>query len=96
MVYLQYSAKLKAGRLQDFVSLLNSLTPVVASHGWKLLGSYATVLGRLNTVFDLWELPNETAIQAALSDSEVAKYASRFGEITEDQTLSLLNKLQVS
>jgi hypothetical protein len=50
----------------------------------------------LNTVFDLWELPNETAIQAALSDSEVAKYASRFGEITEDQTLSLLNKLQVS
>jgi hypothetical protein len=68
----------------------------VAGHGWKLLGSYATVLGRLNTVIDLWELPNETAIQAALSDSEVKKYASRFGEITEDQTLSLLNKLQVS
>ena len=58
MVYLQYSAKLRAGRLQDFVPLLNSLTPVVAKHGWKLLGSYATVLGRLNTVVDLWELPN--------------------------------------
>jgi hypothetical protein len=79
MVYLQYSAKLRAGRLQDFVSLLNSLTPVVAKHGWQLLGSYASVLGRLNTVVDLWELPNEIAIQAALSDPEVAKYASRFG-----------------
>ena len=96
MVYLEYSIKLRAGRLQDFVSLLNSLTPVVAKHGWKLLGSYATVVGRLNTVVDLWELPNEAAIQAAMSDSEVAKIASRFGEIIEDQTLTLLNKLPIS
>jgi len=50
----------------------------------------------LNTVVDLWELPNEAAIQAALSDSEVAKLASRFGEIIEDQTLILLNKLPIS
>jgi len=96
MVYLHYSIKLRAGRLQDFVSLLNSLTPVMAKHGWKLLGSYASVVGRLNTVVDLWELPNEAAIQAALSDSEVAKIASRFGEIIEDQTLILLNKLPIS
>ena len=96
MVYLHYSIKLRAGRLQDFVSLLNGLTPVVAKHGWKLVGSYATVVGRLNTVIDLWELPNEAAIQAALSDSEVAKLASRFAEIIEDQTLTLLNKLPIS
>ncbi len=96
MVYLQASIKLHAGKLQDFVSLLNSLTPVVGKHGWKLLGSYACVVGRLNTVVDLWELPNEAAIQAALSDSEMAKYASRIGEIVEDETLSLLNKLPIS
>ena len=70
---------LRAGRLRDFVSLLNGLTPVVGKHGWKLLGSYATVVGRLNTVVDFWELPNEAAIQAALSDSEVGKIASRLG-----------------
>jgi hypothetical protein len=96
MVYLHYSIKLRAGRLQDFVSLPNSLTPLMAKHGWKLLGSYASVVGRLNTVVDLWELPNEAAIQAAMSDSEVAKVASRFGEIIEDQTLTLLNKLPIS
>jgi hypothetical protein len=92
MVYLQASVKLRAGKLQDFVSLLNSLTP----DGWKLLGSYASVVGRLNTVVDMWELPNEAAIQAALSDSEMAKYASRIGEIVEDETLTLLNKLPIS
>lgn len=96
MVYLHYSIKLRAGRRQDFVSLLNRLTPVVAKHGWKLLGSYASVVGRLNTVVDLWELPNEAAIQAALSDSEAAELASRFGEIIEDQTLTLLSKLPIS
>jgi NIPSNAP len=96
MVYLQASIKLRAGKLQDFVSLLNSLTPVVAKHGWKLLGSYATVVGRVNTVVDLWELPNEAAIQAALSDSELARHGSRMGEIIEDETLTLLNKLPIS
>jgi len=50
----------------------------------------------LNTVIDLWELPNEAAIHAALSDSEVAKLASRFGEIIEDQTLTLLSRLPIS
>jgi hypothetical protein len=96
MVYLQASLKLRAGKLQDFVSMLNSLTPVLGKHGWKLLGSYASVIGRLNTVVDLWELPNEAAIQAALSDSEMAKYASRIGEIIEDETLTMLNKLPIS
>jgi hypothetical protein len=72
------------------------LKPVLAKHGWKLLGSYASVVGRLNAVIDLWELPNEAAIQTALSDSEVAKLASPLGEIIEDQTLSLLNKLPIS
>jgi hypothetical protein len=96
MVYLQASLKLRAGKLQDFVSLLNSLTPVLGKHGWKLLGSYVSVVGRLNTAVDMWELPNEAAIQAGLSDSELAKYASRIAEIVEDETLTMLNKLPIS
>ena len=96
MVYLQASLKLRAGKLQDFVSLLNSLTPVLGKHGWKLLGSYVSVVGRLNTVVDLWELPNEAAIQAPVTDSEIAKYALRIAEIVEDETLTLLNKLPIS
>jgi hypothetical protein len=95
MVYLQASVKLRAGKLQDFVSLLNTLVPVVGKHGWKLLGSYASVVGRLNTVVDLWELPNEAAVQAALSDAEMQKYGARISEIVEDETLALLNRLPI-
>jgi len=96
MVYLQASIKLRAGKLQDFISLLNTLTPVVGRHGWKLLGSYASVVGRLNTVVDFWELPDATALQSALSDPEMASYAPQISEIVEDETLALLTKLPIS
>jgi len=95
MVYLQASLKLRAGKLQDFISLLNHLTPVVGRHGWKLLGSYASVVGRLNTVVDIWELPDSNAIQAALSDAEMQKFAPQISETVEDETLALLTKLPI-
>jgi hypothetical protein len=95
MVYLQASIKLRAGKLQDFISLLNTLTPVLGKHGWKLLGSYASMVGRLNTVVDLWELPSPNAVQAALSDPEMAKYAPQISEIVEDETLTMMTKLPI-
>ena len=95
MVYLQASIKLYPGKLQDFTKLLNTLLPVVGKHGWKLVGSYASVVGRLNTVVDLWELPDAAALQAALSDPEMAKAAPRISEIVEDETLALLTKLPI-
>jgi hypothetical protein len=95
MIYLQAAIKLRAGKLQDFVSLLNSLSPVVAKHGWKLIGSYASVVGRLNTVVDLWELPNEAAVQAVLNDADLQKHRARIAEIVEDEVLTLMNKLPI-
>jgi hypothetical protein len=95
MVYLQASIKLYPGKVQDFITLLNELAPVVRKHGWKLLGSYASCVGRLNTVVDLWELPDPNAVQAALSDPEMQKYGSRISEIVEDETLALLTKLPI-
>jgi hypothetical protein len=95
MVYLQASIKLYPGKLQDFTALLNSLLPVVGKHGWKLVGSYATIAGRLNTVLDVWELPDPNALQAALSDPEMQKAGARISEIVEDETLTIMTKLPI-
>ena len=95
MVYLQASIKLRPGTLPQFVSLLNQLTPLVGKHGWKLLGSYASAIGRLNTVVDLWELPTPDAVQAALADPELQKFAPQINEVVEDETLQLLTKLPI-
>jgi NIPSNAP len=96
MVYVQASIKLRAGKLPEFVKLLNDLTPVVAKHGWKLVGSYAATVGRLNSVVDLWELPNHAALEAGMSDPELQKHGPRIAEIVEDEVLTMLTKLPVN
>ena len=95
MVYLQASIKLHPGKLQDFMKLISELLPVVGKHGWKLVGSYAAVVGRLNTVVDFWELPNEAAIASAMGDTELHKQGLRIAEIIEDEVFTLLTKLPI-
>lgn len=75
--------------------MLNTIPPVVGKHGWKLLGRYATVAGRLNTAVDIWELPDPNALQTALSDPDMQKFAGRISEIVEDETLTILTKLPI-
>jgi hypothetical protein len=95
MIYMTASLKLHPGKLQDFIALLNDITPLLAKHGWKLLGSYGSVVGRLNTALDLWELPDANAVPKALSDPEFARFAERIKGIVEDETLTLVNKLPI-
>ena len=95
MVYMTATIKLRAGKLPDFIELLNKITPVVAKHGWKLIGSYASIVGRLNTVVDLWELPDADAVKKGGSDPELKQFAPRMSEIIEDETLALLTKLPI-
>jgi hypothetical protein len=93
MVYLTASIKLYPGKLPAFVELLSTIKPTLAKHGWKLLGSYATMAGRLNTVLDLWELPDPNAVEKALSDPEMQKFGPQISQIVEDETLSIVTKL---
>jgi hypothetical protein len=95
MVYLQASIKLHPGKQQDFVNLLNTLMPLVNKHGWKLMGSYAAIVGRLNTVVDMWEVPNPNAVEALLADPQFAKHAPMIHDIVEDETLTILTKLPI-
>jgi hypothetical protein len=95
MIYVQASIKLHPGKLHDFTNLISELLPVVGKHGWKLVGSFATLVGRLNTVVDLWELPNEAAIAAAMGDTELQKQATKIAEIIEDEVFTVLTKLPI-
>jgi NIPSNAP protein len=95
MVLMTASVKLYAGKLPDFISLLNDIQPLLAKHGWKLMGSYASIVGRLNTVLDLWELPDPNAVEKALLDPGFQTFIPRIKEIVEDETLSILTKLPI-
>ena len=57
MAYVFAHIKLRAGKVQKFTEMLGSLAPQLEKHGgWKLHGSYFNVIGRLNTVVDVWEV----------------------------------------
>ena len=60
MVYVQAQIKLHPGKQTEFVSLLNTLMPLLNKHGWKLIGSFSAMVGRFNTVLDLWEFLIQT------------------------------------
>jgi hypothetical protein len=96
MMYLQASIKLHPGKLQDFISLLNDLAPVInKKHGWKLVGSFGGLVGRLNTVVDLWEVPDANAVTALLADPDFQKWGPRIHDIVEDEVLTILTKLPI-
>jgi hypothetical protein len=96
MLYLQASIKLYPGKQQDFVSLINDLAPIINKrHGWKLLGSYAGLVSRLNTVVDWWEVPSADAVTALLSDPEFQKWGPRISAIVEDEVLAIFTKLPI-
>lgn len=96
MVYLTAQIKLYPGKLPAFIELINELAPtILKKHNWKLVGSFATIAGRLNTVMDLWELPEPNALGAALADPEFLKHADRIASIVEDEVLSMSTRLPI-
>ena len=100
MVYLQASIKLRPGKQADFVSMLNKLAPVLAKRGMRLLGSYGNLVGRLNTVIDLWEIENPNSVPATLAeaskDAEFKEWAAHLPELLEEEVLQIMTKVPYS
>ncbi len=100
MAYVFAHIKLRAGKVQKFTDMLSSLAPQMEKHGgWKLQGSYFNVIGRLNTVVDVWEVPDANSVQTTLEiasqDPEFQKWVPVIEECIEDETLQVMTKLPV-
>ena len=100
MVYMLATIKLRPGKLQQFNTLLSHLVPIFEERGWKLPGGYLNTIGRLNSVVDLWQLPDANAVQSVLmqasQDPEFQKWAPQIDECVEDETLQIMTKLPYS
>jgi len=100
MVYMFAHIKLRPGKVQKFTEMIGELASVVEKHGgWKLQGSYFNTIGRLNTVIDVWELPDANAVQTTLElasqDPKFQKFVPVIEECIEDEVLQLMTKLPV-
>lgn len=100
MAFMIAHIKLRPGKVQKFTEMLSGIVPLVEKHGgWKLHGSYFNVIGRLNTVIDVWEIPDANAVQTTLEiasqDPEFQKWIPVIEECVEDETLQVMTKLPV-
>jgi NIPSNAP protein len=93
MLYIQSSIKLHPGKLQDFITVMNKLVLILKEHGWTLMGSYASTTGRLNTVLDLWEIPDVQSYLDGAGDPELLNLVPQVNAVVEDEVITLLSKL---
>ncbi len=100
MINMLARVELKYGTLLKFNEILSHLKPVLESKGWRMVGAWQVTVGQLNTVYDLWEMEDATAINSvlrqALKEPEFAKWAAKLSECVQVERLEVLDKLPYS
>jgi hypothetical protein len=99
MAYMLVRLQCRYGKVSEFNEVMSHLVPALEEAGWRLHGAYQVNIGRLNKVYDLWELPDANArslTSVAFADPEVAKWAARLPEILDEEELEMMDELPYS
>jgi hypothetical protein len=94
MGYLLVRLQCRYGKVRQFEDAMSHLVPVLERKGWRLHGAYVTTIGRLNQVYDLWEMPDAAHIKSVLDvardDPDWVKWAPALADCLEDEQLEYL------
>lgn len=95
-MYLHVSVKLKMGAsFGQYKETVRKAKPVFERHGWHLLHSFTTVVGRVNSVVNIWEVPSAAAVESGLFDRDLAAALPLIREVVEDEVLTLMTRYSV-
>lgn len=93
-VYMHVTLKVRNGKLDQFNEALGHVVPVLEELGWKLVGAWQTAIGRFNTVYDLWELPDANSVLSVLpvafQTPAFAKWAPQIYDAVEEETVQIV------
>jgi hypothetical protein len=100
MVYLQATLKIYQGQMEKFCQVMSGVVPILEERGWKLLAAYQNIIGRQNTIVDIWEIPDANSVEKVLG---IAAQLSAFRELTgqlggvvEEEVLQVMVKASYS
>ena len=100
MLYVYANVKVKYGQLGAFNEAMVTVKRVMETHGWTLVGAWATLIGDLHEVHDLWEVPDADTVPSALAaasvDPDFMQAAEQLSRIADREVLSLLAKTPYS
>ena len=82
-VYLHATLKLRIGGYEPFCEAMAKQVKVLEGYGWKLVGAWVTLIGRVYTVVDIWELPDANAYFDATAQWRQTAVFKEFRAVTE-------------
>ena len=90
-MYLHVSTKLKMGvPFGQFKALVDKIKPTFEKHGWRLEKGLVSITGRVNSVVNIWHVPDAAALQAGLFDPDLRRNIAEVHEIVEDEVVNLM------
>jgi hypothetical protein len=96
-VYLIANIEVRAAGFSRFVEVMSEVVAIAKTAGWKLESAYATRVGQLNTVIDVWELEDfnhmNRGMQALAQHPRFPAIQAVLHDVIVKETLSLADKL---
>jgi hypothetical protein len=100
-IYLHAKVKMRHGAgIERFVEAKAKQVPVLEGYGWRLVGGWAAISGRVYEVINIWEIPGadvflETAAKWRASPEGQA-FRAVTAEVVEEEVVTLLKALPYS
>lgn len=95
-LYLHATLKIRHGCFERFCEAKARQVPVLEGYGWKLIGGWVTVVGRVYTVINIWEVSDanlffETA--AKWRDTPAGEaFRAVTAEVVEEEVITMMKK----
>ena len=100
MAFMLVRLQCKNGKTRQFEEIMSHLVPILEGKGWRLHGAYQNRIGRLNKIYDLWEMPDANAVSSVLAlagqEPEFQEWAAGLADCLEEEELEYMNELQYS
>lgn len=96
-LYLHATLKIKHGQLERFCEAKAAQIPVLEGYGWKLVGGWTNIFGRIYTVINIWEVPDANAFMESAAEWRDTPAGQAFravtSEVVEEEVLILMRSL---
>jgi hypothetical protein len=99
-LYLHATLKIRLGGYEKFCESIAKQVPVLESYGWKLVWAGVTIVGRVSTVVDVWEIPDANTFFDATDKWRQTPAFQAFravtAEVVEEEILTMVKKCPYS
>ena len=99
-LYLHATLKIRIGGYERFCEAMAKQVPILESYGWKLVGAWVTVVGRVYNVIDVWEIPDANSFFDATDKWRQGPLFKEFrtvtAEVLEEEILTMVRKAPYS